>query len=169
VSRFPEVNVRTYTTVDGRPGIYFFSLDAASSLAVAAARWAYSLPYFPARMSIVRDGERVAYRSERVASRPGELRMGYRSTGAVFEAGEGSLEQFLAERYCLYTLDERRRVHRADIHHSPWPLQPAEAALEVNTMAEAARIELSPDPPLLHFSKRQDVLIWSLEPLDTGA
>ena len=168
VSRFPEVNVRTYTTVDGRPGIYFLSLDAASCLAVAAARQAYRLPYFRARMSISRRGETVAYRSERVSSAPAQLRMSYRPAGAVFQAREGSLEHFLAERYCLYTLDERRRVQRADIHHPPWPLQPAEATLEANTMAQAARVELPPEPPLLHFAKRQDVLIWSLDGLDAG-
>jgi len=38
VARFPEINVRTYVTFDGKPGIWFLSLDAASRPAVFAAR-----------------------------------------------------------------------------------------------------------------------------------
>ena len=38
LSRFPELNVRTYVHYDGRPGIYFLSLDAARLAAVIAAR-----------------------------------------------------------------------------------------------------------------------------------
>ncbi len=45
VSAFPELNVRTYVTLDGQPGVFFFSLDAGSRLAVEAARLAYHLPY----------------------------------------------------------------------------------------------------------------------------
>ena len=34
IAAFPEINVRTYVTLDGKPGVWFFSLDATSSLAV---------------------------------------------------------------------------------------------------------------------------------------
>src|SRR5215211_1629516 len=56
LSHFPELNVRTYTTLDGRPGIWFFSLDAARGAAVAAARRLYRLPYFHAQMAVRRHG-----------------------------------------------------------------------------------------------------------------
>jgi uncharacterized protein YqjF (DUF2071 family) len=163
-SRFPELNVRTYTTIGGRPGIYFFSLDAGSRLAVAAARRAYRLPYFHARMAIRRDGEAVSYRSRRVDSAgPGaELSLVYRPTGEPFNPAPGSLEHFVTERYCLYTLDERRRVLRAEIHHPPWPLRAAEADFSRNTMTEPLGIALPGPPTLLHFSARQDVVIWPL-------
>jgi uncharacterized protein len=160
VSTFLELNVRTYVTVGDKPGILFFSLDAASELAVQGARRYYRLPYFRARMSAERAGEAVAYSSERVRSAPGQFvfKGRYRPTGEVFEAKPGSLEHFLAERYCLYTVHEGR-VFRGEIHHPPWPLQRAEAEIDVNTMAPpgvATRGE-----PLLHFSRRQDVVIWS--------
>src|SRR3954451_1244693 len=64
-ARFPEINVRTYATIDGKPGIWFFSLDAASRLAVHAARHVYRLPYFPAKMSASRHGDRIDYTHER--------------------------------------------------------------------------------------------------------
>ena len=72
--------------------------------------------------------------------------------------------RWLAERYCLYVVDEHGGVLRGDIHHSPWPLQPAAATIEANTMAVPLGIDLQGDP-LLHYSARQDVLIWPLEPV----
>jgi len=161
VSRFAETNVRTYTTVGGRPGIYFLSLDAASRLAVAGARRAYRLPYHHAAMTIERAAGGIVYRTRRVGGEA-ELAVSYRPTGAVFTARPGTLEHFLTERYCLYALDERHRVLRADIHHPPWPLQPAEAAFERNTMTAPYGIELPAREPLLHFAGRQDVVIWPL-------
>jgi len=158
VSSFTEVNVRTYVTDGEKPGIWFFSLDASSRLAVEAARALYRLPYFHAQM-VVRLGERIEYRSDRVDG-DAALDVGYGPAGAVSPADPGTLEDFLAERYCLYALD-RGRLRRAEIHHPAWPLQPAEAELRRNTMPPPG-LELPPDEPLLHFSRRQDVLIWPL-------
>lgn len=161
LSRFPELNVRTYVTVGGRPGIYFLSLDAARRLAVWGARRAFRLPYFHARMRTRRRDGVVTYSSERLSSdgEPATFQGLYRPRGARFVAAADSLEYFLTERYCLYTFDERLRVYRADIHHPPWPLQEAEAKIETNTMAEPLGIRLT-EEPLLHFARRQDVLIW---------
>jgi uncharacterized protein len=168
LSRFPELNVRTYVTVGGKPGIFFLSLDAASMLAVFAARRAYRLPYFRARMSIDRRSERVQYESERV-SPDGELagfEAEYAPAGGSFRAAPGSLEYFLTERYCLYTIDETGRALRADIQHPPWPLQPATATIRVNTMTRPWGVRLPDEPPLLHYARLQRVLIWPLRPAD---
>jgi uncharacterized protein YqjF (DUF2071 family) len=161
VSTFLELNVRTYVTAGGKPGILFFSLDAASALAVQAARRYYKLPYFRARMSAARAGSSVEYSSERLRSASGQFvfKGRYGPSGGVFQAEPGSLEYFLAERYCLYTVDEGR-LFRGEIHHPPWPLQPAEADIDVNTMAPPGIA--TGGEPLLHFAGRQDVVIWSL-------
>ncbi len=161
LSTFLELNVRTYVTAGGKPGILFFSLDAASALAVRAARRSYRLPYFRARMSAERAGRQVDYSSERMRSAAGRFAFKgrYRPTGEVFQASDGSLEYFLAERYCLYTVDDGR-LFRGEIHHPPWALQGAEAEIAVNTMAPPG-IETRGEP-LLHFARRQDVVIWSL-------
>jgi len=163
LSRFPELNVRTYATIDGRPGIWFFSLDAARAAAVAAARLTYQLPYRHARMAITRAGERIAYRSH-ARGAPAALRVVYEPIGAATAPAPGTLEHFLTERYCLYTLDRQGRVRRADIHHPPWPLQPARAEIAVNTMTEPLGVQLPADEPLLHYAARQDVLVWPLKP-----
>jgi uncharacterized protein YqjF (DUF2071 family) len=156
--------VRTYVEVGGKPGIYFFSLDAARRAAVAAARRTYRLPYFRARMRIEQAGAEVRYDSRRVdrSGPPAAFRARYRPAGA---RTDDPLGRWLAERYCLYVVADRGAVLRADIHHAPWPLQPAEADLELNEMARPLGIELRGEP-LLHYSHRQDTLIWALERAD---
>ena len=168
ITQFPEVNVRTYTTIAAKPGIFFLSLDAGSGLAVAGARRAYRLPYFRARMSVNRRGGWIHYRSERTSADGPEARlaMRYRATGPVSPAPVGSLARWLVERYCLYTLDEQGAVHRADIQHPPWPLQEAEAEWEINSMATPYGLDPPSDQALLHFARRQDVVAWPLAPVD---
>ncbi len=163
LSSFLETNVRTYVRHGDRPGVWFFSLDADSALAVAAARRLYRLPYFRAGMSAHSGATAIAYSSVRTEAGAfaRTLRLRYRPTGAAFQAEPGTLEHFLTERYCLYTYADGR-LYRADVHHAPWPLQPAAASITENTMAPRP-LELPDDEPLLHFARRLDVVIWSLE------
>lgn len=168
LSAFPEVNVRTYVVAEGKPGVWFFSLDAASRLAVRGARALYHLPYYDARMSLEKDAEGgVRYRSVRTHRRspPAELAARYRPTGEVYNATLGSLESWLTDRYCLYSADRRGRVYRGEIQHPDWPLQAAEAEWETNTMSAQLGVELPDIAPLLHFVRQIDVVGWLLEPL----
>jgi uncharacterized protein len=162
-SRFPEMNVRTYVSVDDKPGVYFFSLDAASRLAVWAARTFYRLPYFHAEMAVGIQNNWVTYESHRHAS-PAEFRGRYRPSGPAQIRSTGSLEHWLTERYCLYTVTGES-VYRAEVHHHPWPLQEAEAEIEINTVGSAAGIPPLNGAPLLHFSKKLEVLVWPLRRL----
>jgi uncharacterized protein YqjF (DUF2071 family) len=159
VSSFLELNCRTYVNHRGqKPGIWFFSLDASSRFAVEAARRLYRLPYFQARMT---GPPRFSCR-RRDADRPHEWEATYRPQGQPAAAAPGTLEHFLAERYCLYTHDEGR-LWRAEIHHPPWPLQPAEAEIELNTMPPDG-LDVAGEPHLM-YAGVQDVLIWSLGPV----
>jgi uncharacterized protein YqjF (DUF2071 family) len=159
LSNFPEMNFRTYVRFGEKPGIYFFTLEAASAFAVAAARLTYRLPYHLARMSIERQGEWVRYESRRPR---GDVAFSgrYRALGSVFHAQPGSLEYFLAERYALYEVLANGKVLRGDIHHEPWPLQVAEAEIRHNSVPAAYGIELPQTRPVLHYSARQDTLVW---------
>jgi uncharacterized protein YqjF (DUF2071 family) len=169
LSRFPELNVRTYVTLGGRPGIWFFSLDAGSMLAVAAARGLYRLPYLRARMAIARDGPSIDYRSERHDRRgaPARFEARYRPAGAHRHAAPESLEAWLVERYRLYTVDDRGDVFAGDIHHRPWTLQDADADIRENTMTAMHGIDLAGEP-LVQFARRQDVVFWPLRHLGAG-
>jgi uncharacterized protein YqjF (DUF2071 family) len=161
VSAFAELNVRTYVTLGGKPGVYFFSLDAASVIAAAAARALFRLPYFAATMRLVLRPDGIHYTSRRgTDAQPAAFAARYRPLGAARPPRAGSLEYFLTERYCLYTASGLAKVRRLEIHHPPWPLQDAEADIMTNTMAKAAGIVLPPMAPLLHFSKRQDAVAW---------
>jgi uncharacterized protein YqjF (DUF2071 family) len=166
ISKFPELNVRTYVRLDDKPGVFFFSLDAARWPAVWAARTFFRLPYFHARMRVRLKSGTVQYASDRIqrGAPSARLRMAYRPTGPAHETAPGSLEQFLTERYCLYTCAPDGTPLICEIQHGPWPLQPAEAEIRENTMAAAAGIELPDVAPLLHFSKRQDMVAWLLRP-----
>jgi len=159
LSAFPELNVRTYVIVDGQPGVYFFSLDAANPVAVWVARTVIGLPYFTAEMSVDVRGDEVQCQSRRKRSPRVQFVGRYRPTGPAFQPQRGTLEYFLTERYCLYTAD--RTVKRLEIHHPPWTLQVAEAELGVNTMTEPIGIVLPAEKPLLHFAKRQDAVAWA--------
>jgi uncharacterized protein YqjF (DUF2071 family) len=158
VSSCLELNCRTYVTHRGeRPGVWFFSLDASSRLAVEGARRLYRLPYFHARMEGL-----PCYRCSRIgAERPHVFEATYGPIGRTFNADPGSLEHFLTERYCLYTSGDAGALHRADIHHPPWPLQEAKGEIELNTMPPDG-LEVAGEP-LLHYSSRLDVLIWPLQ------
>jgi hypothetical protein len=155
LSSFAEVNVRTYVTHEGKAGIWFFSLDADSPWAVEAARLVYRLPYHRASITVAHRGEWIDYASSRDGA---SLDLSYRPTGPVARPEPGTVEHFLTERYCLYT-EHDGRLHRADIHHLPWPLRAAGADVRRNTMSPVA-LEAE---PLFHFSERQDVVIWPLE------
>src|SRR4029079_756429 len=116
-SAFPELNVRTYVRYGGKAGVWFCSLDAESALAVFAARRFYHLPYFRARMSCTRQGDEIEYSSVRTHpdAPPAEFVARYGPIGPVEFAAPGSLEHWLTERYCLFTVDSHGQTLRGEI------------------------------------------------------
>jgi len=170
-AKFPELNVRTYVTLGGKPGVFFFSLDAGDPLAVTAARALYHLPYFRASMDVRRTADEVVYHSRRThAGAPeAEFRARYRATGDVASPDSNTLDHWLTERYCLYAVAASDHVYRAEIHHRPWSLQPAIADIHLNTMAAAAGIALPAQPPRVSYARRLDVVVWLPQRLDVAA
>jgi uncharacterized protein len=162
LSGFPELNLRTYVTAGGKPGIWFFSLDAGNPVAVRLARATFHLPYFDAEMSCDVADDEVRYRSVRThgGAPAAEFAARYRPVGEPFESRRGSLENFLTERYCLYAADGRGDMRRGDIHHRLWPLRVAEAEVERLKMTQQIGLDLPDTEPILHFSARLDVLAW---------
>lgn len=165
LSEFPELNLRTYVRCGGRSGVYFFSLDAASRLAVAGARTFFRLPYRRASMTMETAEGWTRFRSQR-AGDEAAFTARYRPTGEASAPAAGSLEGFLTERYALFTVLRNGKVLRGDIHHAPWPLRGAEGVVDGGGLAAAEGVPLSDDPPLLHFSARQDTLIWPPVPAE---
>jgi uncharacterized protein YqjF (DUF2071 family) len=167
LSDFPELNVRTYVRAGKRFGVWFFSLDAANPVAVRGARTLFNLPYFDASMTVDARDTAVAYRSHRTHrdAPPADFVAAYAPTGPTYHAPPGTLDYFLTERYCLFSQDRKGELGFLDVHHLPWPLQPATGRIARNTMTEALGITLSPDAPLAHFARGVDVVAWNRESL----
>jgi hypothetical protein len=161
---FPELNVRTYVTAGGCPGVWFFSLDAASRLAVRIARATFHLPYFDAAMACTERAGEIHYSSRRTHRDGGTARLEvrYRATGEPFASRPGSLEHWLTERYRLFAADRRGRLWRGEIEHAPWPLQPAEAEFATLDMTRWLDLALPAQPPHLLFARKLDVRAWRL-------
>ena len=169
LSAFAELNVRTYVTVEDKPGVWFFSLDAANPVAVRAARRTFHLPYYDARISLTYHDGWIRYRSRRThrGAPDADLIATYRPVATVATEW-ATREYWLTSRYCLYTVDRSHRVWRGEIDHDPWPLQAAEVKIEVNSMTESLGIGPLKGDPLAHFARRLDVVAWSLDEVSEG-
>lgn len=161
---FLELNLRTYVHHRGRPGIWFFSLEASSWLAVRAARATWSLPYYHARMHKEREGARILYRSERrgssAASFEAEL-----SVGAHLGPSEvGTLEHFLFERYLLFA-EHGGRILEGTVNHPPYDAHEAEVHSLRHTLTAAAGLPGLGEPPsLVHYCAGVDVEVFGPTP-----
>ncbi|MCB9796226.1 MAG: DUF2071 domain-containing protein [Alphaproteobacteria bacterium] len=165
---FLETNLRTYVHVEGdRPGVYFFSLEAASWLAVRIARWLWRLPYFDAAMSVTVDQGVRDYRTTRRGGGP-HLRARFRTGQPLGHAAPGTLEHFLLERYLLY-VERDGALWSGQVHHAPYPMQAVELLDLEETLCAAAGIERPPGPPpLAHASPGVDVEVFAIRPARPG-
>lgn len=162
---FPEINLRTYVNDRGKPGVWFFSLDAGQKLAVRVARRFFHLPYFDARFDIgVADGN-VQYSAVRThrGMPNASFAARYYPVGAAYRSTKGSLDSWLTDRYCLYAADHKGRIYRGEIDHERWSLQHAQAEVQVNTLGDWLGIEMKGPPQTLHFAKSLDVQAWLVE------
>lgn len=161
---FHETNVRTYVHRNGEdPGVYFFSLDAASTAAVVGARVGWSLPYFRAEMSIEQDGDHIRYRTHRLppGPRPADAVIDWEVGASVGTAEPGSLTHFFAERYILYAKDGDT-LYSGRVHHTPYPLHEARVTSLDQSMLAAAGIDAQGAPMSVLYSPGVDVEVFPL-------
>lgn len=169
---FPEIKLRTYVreSQTGTPGIYCFSLDVGSLLAVTLGRGLYHLPCHWAQMRVEPRGEReFSFYSRRLMARkPVRFIARYRGLGPshkLIQPRPGTLEHFLSERPYMFIRDALGRVLRAEVHTIPAQLEEAEAEIEQNDLATACGLTLPDTPPLLHYARRMAVYIWQSKPV----
>lgn len=167
VSAFPELNVRLYVERDGKPGVWFLSLDASNALAVWAARRFFHLPYWWATMQHRPHEDGFLFRScrRRVKARA-RFEASYKGVGEPYFAQPGTLEAFLVERYCLYCCSPEGRLYRGEVHHAPWPLQPAQAEVKADELLATHGLPPLGPPTTLHFSRGVETVVWPLELLE---
>lgn len=159
---FPELNLRTYVECQGKPGVWFFSLDAASRPIVLGGRRFYGLPYHLASASLRRQQAFHHFESAR-RDGPAEFKARYRATGSTFLAQAGTFEHWAAERYCLYAQHPARGLSRVEVHHAPWPLQAADLQIEANSILAAADIHPVDPAPVCHVSSGVRVVSYAPE------
>ena len=163
---FYETNVRTYVLHNGRPGVYFFSLDASSRLAVWAARQGWSLPYHHASMSGNIIDEQHSYISQRWPDRV-DLLVKFRTGKAGECSRPGSLEHFLFERYLLF-VEHRRQIFEGQVHHQPYEVVHAEIdELQERLLAAAGLPAPRRLPDLAHYSPGVDVEVFRIRAVES--
>lgn len=164
VSYFSELNVRTYVKTQGKPGVYFFSLDAGNRIVVEIARKYFHLPYLNANIHFKKEGIKKEFHCFRIDSRanPGEFHAIYFPSSKVYQSKQDTLENWLTERYCLYSRDSKGELYRGEIHHLPWPLQKAECHIYHNTILKNHNIRILESEPLIHYSESLKVALFPL-------
>jgi uncharacterized protein len=167
---FPDLSLRTYVREErtGAPGVFCLSLDASNLLAVAVGRAVYRLPYHWAEMHLEQRSERefAFYSRRRFAGRPVVFKARYRGLGPTAKLAEsrpGTLENFLMERYCLFSRNGDGQPIRANLHHISSPLEEAQAEIEQNDLAAVLGIQLPDQEPVLHYTRRLAVYVWPAE------
>ncbi|HEX7833800.1 MAG TPA: DUF2071 domain-containing protein [Thermoanaerobaculia bacterium] len=171
ISSFHEINVRTYVHLDGRdPGVWFFSLDASSRIAVEAARLTYHLPYFSADIAFDATKQPIptiafdTKRTDERGPRPANAHIQYRPVeGPALPSSPGTLEHFLLERYILYSQDDARNLYRARVHHQPYPAQKVDVLQLDETLIWAAGIKRAEQPAVRHYAREVDVRVYGLD------
>ena len=164
ISNFPEFNVRTYVTKNGKSGVFFLTLDAQSWITCTYAPLAYGLPYKYAKCIMeVSNSDRYYWKSKRSENGIG-IEGESIANGSILKAKKGSLEEFLFERYCLY-VSYRGEIHRAYTCHEPWEYRDAKVTIKDNSLTEFYELGIKNTlkPDLVHVSKGVEVLTWSIE------
>jgi uncharacterized protein YqjF (DUF2071 family) len=157
---FPSLNLRTYVTCDGEPGLYCFSLDAQSILSVVGGRLFHRLPYYYARMQFQKTRDRVQFESRRLqpGDRPARFDAMYEPHGDWYTAERGTLADFLTERRRLYTQDNSGRIRYTDVSHERWTLSDVTVAMRTNSLFRASGLEPPDSDPVHYYSPGLDVV-----------
>lgn len=167
-----ETNVRTYVrrrgaAVEPIPAVWFFSLEAETTLAVKVARAMYGLPYFKARMRYEREVcaggvERRVAESMRLWPQPAPARSLVEAEFAAREpfreAAPGTLEHFVVERYALYAR-HRSALTRAIVRHNPYRIRPGVLRGVDAGLVAAAGIPAPPPGAIALVHEAQDVTV----------
>lgn len=164
---FPQLNVRTYVTHEGKPGVYFFTLDADDRISTLVASVLFRLPYYRADIRVRHRTDSLTFRSHRtdIDAPALDFDATYGSCGERIRAEDGSLSAFLTERYRLYATDDRGRAYTGTIEHEPWPLRQGWIDVRRNGCFRAIDLPHPTDDPLVHYSDGVDFQIGSVRSL----
>ncbi|SOC39715.1 YqjF family protein [Ureibacillus acetophenoni] len=164
LSQFLGFNVRTYIQINGKPGVYFFNLAAANWLTAKMAKQSFRLPYVYLNMDYKKVGDTIHFESAPYRRNEENLWWKYRPISEPRLAKKGTLEEWLVERYCLYTVNDKGEPFRSDILHRSWLLQDADVDFQHNSILKQFNLLSSVGKPIFHYSKKAVVRIWPILP-----
>ncbi|MCM3568556.1 YqjF family protein [Neobacillus mesonae] len=162
VPAFPEINLRTYVRHQGKPGVFFLSLDVSNWASLHIAKRWYHLPYRAADISCRQHDGAFYYESIRKKSPSVTFKGSYAPSSEVYFSKQGVIDHWLTERYCLYSTDNRKNLYCGEIHHNPWPLQLADSEIH-HTLFSPFQLEPRENKAICHFSKGVDTLFWNIK------
>jgi uncharacterized protein YqjF (DUF2071 family) len=166
--KFAEINVRTYVHLDGKPGVYFMSLDVGDLASLMIAKRWYRLPYKAAQISFQKEGRTFLCQSLRKGK--SNVPIGFHGNfiplSGVYLSKKEMFDYWLTERYCFFSANKRGNIYGGEIHHQPWPLQKVEIEICRNSLFTPFQFDLSEEKTIAHFSKGLDTLFWNIKRLD---
>ena len=157
LSKYPEVNVRTYV----RGGVWFLSLDLGRMISALGAQLISGLPHFWAASRIERYGDRLGFESRRIRGHA-FCQMQVEVGGAI--PAPGDLLRFLTERYKLYT-NFRGRLCQGQVEHPRWELKQARVLYLEESLLAAAGVPRPDSEPVVCFSEGVDARLGPIEPV----
>lgn len=161
---FSEINVRTYVTYKGEPGIYFLSIDVNNWASLNIAKRWYHLPYRPSEVSIQKEGASLHFEGIR-KKEPLYVKGSYTPLKESFFSRAGRLDYWFTERYRLYSSDSFSNLYTASIDHPPWALQNTEVTIDKNTLFSPFGFHLGADAPIAHYSYGVQTNFWNIKKL----
>jgi hypothetical protein len=163
ISTFPEFNIRTYVKHKNKTGVFFLTLDAQSIITCLFAPYAYGLPYRYSSGRIESIEKAYLWQSKRLSDQV-EIKGQCKPLGKSMRAAKGSIEEFLFERYCLFTL-HKKKLCMAYVAHKPWIFKSGDSQLNINSLTESYNLGIknSLKPDLVHISNGVKVKTWPLE------
>jgi uncharacterized protein YqjF (DUF2071 family) len=166
--KFAEVNVRTYVQRNGKPGVYFMSLDVGDLASLMIAKRWYRLPYKAAQISLQKEDQTFLCKSLRKekSNVPIGFHANYIPLSGVYLSKKELFDDWLTERYCFFSTDKRANIYCGEIHHQPWPLQKVDIEICKNSLFTPFQFDLSEEKMIAHFSKGLDSLFWNIKRLD---
>lgn len=166
--KFAEVNVRTYVQYNGKPGVYFMSLDVGDWASLMIAKRWYHLPYKAAQISLQNEDPTFFCQSQRngKSNVPIGFQAKYIPLSRVYLSQKEMFDHWLTERYCFFSTDKRGNIYCGEIHHQQWPLQKVEIEIRRNSLFTPFQFDLSEEKTIAHFSKGLDSLFWNIKRLN---
>lgn len=151
---FLQMNTRTYIQFDGKPGIYFLSVDVNHLLVQVASKRLLQLPYELANMDIKRDRDHISFKSNRINSGYllSHITANYRPLSQQVHHPQGTLSHWLTERYCFWLI-KGTKIIKGPLSHEPWELDKVTVTLGKKDIIPFITMNDIQEKPIAHYAK----------------